>query len=84
MSLQSPLQGDEDDDKRFHGGSYRGLFSLLRHSKNDSAIGLFWMVLCATFHLRLLPDVINQSYKKKLSISMNKGAIHKLPTQTRF
>ena len=38
----------------FVGGSYRGLWSLVRHSENDSAVGIFWMIVSAVFHLRTL------------------------------
>ena len=36
------------------GGSYRGLLSLVRHSKNDGAVGIFWIIVSAVCHLRTL------------------------------
>ena len=45
-------QGDEEDESHFHGGSYRSLFSLLRHDTEDTPTGYFWMVFCACVHLR--------------------------------
>ena len=36
------------------GGSYRGLLSLVRHSYNDTPIGIFWIIVAAVFHLRTL------------------------------
>ena len=38
----------------FVGGSYQGLWSLVRHSENDSAVGMFWMIVSAVFQLRTL------------------------------
>ena len=38
----------------FVGGSYQGLWSLVRHSGNDSAVGMFWMIFSAVFQLRTL------------------------------
>ena len=38
----------------YMGGSYRGLLSLVRHSDNDNAIGIFWIIVSAVFHLRTL------------------------------
>ena len=38
----------------FVGGSYRSLLSLVRHSYNDSPIGVFWIIVSAVFHLRTL------------------------------
>ena len=38
----------------FVGGSYKGLWSLVRHSENDSAVGMFWMIVSAVFQLRTL------------------------------
>ena len=38
----------------FAGGSYQGLWSLVRHSENDSAVGMFWMIVSAVFQLRTL------------------------------
>ena len=50
--LTAPEAPQEDDPTRFYGGSYRGLFSLVRHSDQDSAINSFWLMLSAVFHLR--------------------------------
>ena len=36
------------------GGSYRSLLSLVRHSYNDTPIGIFWIIVAAVFHLRTL------------------------------
>ena len=36
------------------GGSYRGLLSLVRHSKNDGSVGIFWIIVSAVCHLRTL------------------------------
>ena len=52
--LNEPLEANEDTEKCFYGGSYRGLFSLVRHSYNDSASNIFWIILSAVFHLRTL------------------------------
>ena len=38
----------------FVAGSYQGLWGLVRHSKNDSAVGMFWMIVSAFFQLRTL------------------------------
>jgi hypothetical protein len=38
----------------FVGGSYRGLFSLVRHSNNDGPVGIFWIIVSAVCHLRTL------------------------------
>ena len=38
----------------FVGGSYRSLLSLVRHSYNDTPIGIFWIIVAAVFHLRTL------------------------------
>ena len=45
---------DEEDNTRFYGGSYRGLMSLVRHQYEDSPHTYFWVILCATIHLRTL------------------------------
>ena len=36
------------------GGSYRSLLSLVRHSYNDTPIGIFWIIVAAVFPLRTL------------------------------
>ena len=52
--LDSPIEANEESEKCFYGGSYRGLFSLVRHSYQDSPTNIFWIILSAVFHLRTL------------------------------
>ena len=52
--LNDPPEVNEDSEKCFYGGSYRGLFSLVRHSYQDSPTKIFWIILSAVFHLRTL------------------------------
>ena len=49
-----PIEAKEDNKKCFYGGSYRGLFSLVRHAYEDTACSIFWIILSAVFHLRTL------------------------------
>lgn len=59
--------------------SYCRLFSLVRHSNNDSTSGLFWIVLSAVFHVRSLqltgyfgPD----REKSRPDVALNKDEIY--------
>ena len=51
-------KGDEEDEAHFHGGSYRSLFSLLRHDTEDTPTSYFWMIFCSCVHLREESSVI--------------------------
>ena len=52
--LINPCEVNEENKTCFYGGSYRGLFSLVRHSYDDTGCSIFWVILSAVFHLRTL------------------------------
>lgn len=52
LVAKKPLEFFTQQSK--NGETYEGLFSLVRHSSQDTTCSLFWMVLGAVFHLRAL------------------------------
>ena len=52
--LTNPSEVNEENKECFYGGSYRGLFSLVRHSYDNTGCNIFWIILSAVFHLRTL------------------------------